>query len=146
GLQWMPGSYKANTGVYGTVANVRCSGCNWFDPLFLPNLMASWDPGWRGPIHPWNKDIGSSAPESYRTIKDGFSNTLMIGEYATVDNLGRRPFWAYAYSQYSGASIIQGQSATLINSYAQCNNILGTYGNSNECKGTFASYHPGGIN
>jgi prepilin-type N-terminal cleavage/methylation domain-containing protein/prepilin-type processing-associated H-X9-DG protein len=146
GLDWMPGSYKANAGVYGTVANTRCSGCNWFDPLYLPNLMVSWDPSWRGPIHPWNKDIGSSAPESYRTIRDGFSNTLLVGEYATADNLGRRPFWAYAYSQYSSANIVQGQSATLINSYAECNAVLGTYGNSNECKGTFASFHPGGIN
>jgi prepilin-type N-terminal cleavage/methylation domain-containing protein len=146
GLNWMPGSYKPNSGVYGTAANNHCSGCNWFDPLYLPNLMVSWDPSWRGPIHPWNKDIGSSGPEGYKTITDGFSNTLLVGEYATRDNPGRRPFWAYAYSQYSGSSVVQAESATLLNSYADCNAVLGTYGNSNECKGTFASFHTAGIN
>jgi prepilin-type N-terminal cleavage/methylation domain-containing protein len=144
---FMPGSYKANAGVYGTGANTLCSGDNWHDPIHISCLTAVWNKNWRGPIHPWNKDLNILPPESYKTITDGFSNTIMVGEYATdAASLNRRPFWAYAYAQYSASNIVQGQSATLLNSYTECNAILGTYGNSNECKGTFSSYHTGIIN
>ena len=141
-MVWMPGSYRCVSGTYGTNAP---NGCNWDDYLYA-GTMANWRAGWRGPMHAWNKDTGAGAPESPATITDGFSNTLLVGEYATRDNPGRRPFWAYAYSQYSGSSVVQAESATLLNSYADCNAVLGTYGNSNECKGTFASFHTAGIN
>jgi prepilin-type processing-associated H-X9-DG protein len=151
GLLYMPGSYKAVAGVY-PVDSV-CGGCNWYDPIRVPNLILQDNPGLRGAIHPWNKDntrypMPNTAPESPKTIIDGLSNTLMIGEYCNVDDstANRRAFWAYGYAQYSSGNIVQGQSATLINNYTTCNNILGSYDSSNGCKGTFSSSHPGGIN
>jgi type II secretory pathway pseudopilin PulG len=146
-LTFMPGSYKPNAGTYGSGANDNVRGDNWYDPIHMQNLMIRGWAGWRGPIHPWNQDIGYAPPETPATITDGLSNTLMVGEYATdAATVNRRGFWAYAYAQYSGSSVIQGESATLLPSYTQCNAILGNYGNGNECKGTFSSYHTGVIN
>jgi prepilin-type processing-associated H-X9-DG protein len=151
GLLYMYGSYKAVAGVYPV--NSACGGCNWYDPIRVPNLLLQDNPGLRGAIHPWNKDSGKypmpgSAPESPRSITDGLSNTLMIGEYCNADatTANKRAFWAYGYAQYSSGNIVQGQSATLINNFTTCNNIVGSYDSSNGCKGTFASSHPGGIN
>src|SRR5262249_17579295 len=78
------------------------------------------------------------------TITDGASNTLMIGEYGTKTNLGRRTFWAYGYTSFNQSSVIQGESATLLADYDLCNNIVGNFGNGNECKRGWGSFHPGG--
>jgi prepilin-type processing-associated H-X9-DG protein len=106
-------------------------------------------------MHAYFKDIEAGAPEKVSSITDGLSNTLLIGEYTTVamsantqgvlqNNLGHRTFWAYAYTSFNQSSVIQGESATLLADYTGCNNIVGTFGNSNECKRGWGSFHPQG--
>jgi prepilin-type N-terminal cleavage/methylation domain-containing protein/prepilin-type processing-associated H-X9-DG protein len=140
GMVWMPGSYRCVSGTYGTNAP---NGCNW-DDYYYCATMASWNAGWRGPMHAYFKDIGAGAPEKFSAITDGLSNSLLVGEYATVSNLGRRTFWAYAYTSFNQSSVIQGESATLLADYDGCNAIVGTFGNSNECKRGWGSFHPSG--
>jgi prepilin-type processing-associated H-X9-DG protein len=140
GELWMPGSYRCVSGTYGTNAP---NGCNWDDWMYYPP-MQKWNPGWRGPMHAWDKDTGVGPPETYGSITDGFSNTLLIGEYGTISNTGRRTFWAYAYTSFNQSSVIQGESATLLADYNQCNAVVGTFGNSNECKRGWGSFHPAG--
>jgi prepilin-type N-terminal cleavage/methylation domain-containing protein/prepilin-type processing-associated H-X9-DG protein len=153
GMVWMPGSYRCVSGAYGTNAP---NGCNW-DDWFYCTTMASWNAGWRGAMHAWHQDTGydysnppqlrppGGAPERIANITDCTSNTLLIGEYATRTNLGHRTFWAYGYTSYNQSSVIQGESATLLADYDLCNMIVGTFGNSNECKRGWGSFHPGGI-
>jgi prepilin-type N-terminal cleavage/methylation domain-containing protein len=140
GLLWTPGSYRCVSGAYGTNAPF---GCNWDDPDYIMTMW-NWNPGWRGAMHAVNRDNGFGFAENYNTISDGFSNTLLIGEYATKSNLGRRTFWAYAYSSFNESSVIQGESATLLPDYDGCNGILGNFGNGNECKRGWGSFHPQG--
>jgi prepilin-type processing-associated H-X9-DG protein len=140
GELWMPGSYRCVSGTYGTNSP---NGCNWDDPMYF-QAMANWNAGWRGPIHAWDKDNGYGAPESPATITDGLSNTLLIGEYGTISSPGRRTFWAYGYTSFNQSSVIQGESATLLADYDLCNLIVGNFGNNNECKRGWGSFHPGG--
>jgi prepilin-type N-terminal cleavage/methylation domain-containing protein len=143
GMVWMPGSYRCVSGTYGTNAP---NGCNWDDYLYA-GTMANWRAGWRGPMHAWNKDTGAGAPESPATITDGFSNTLLVGEYTTRSSTNRRTYWAYAYTSFNQSSVIQGESATLLPDYMACNDVVGTFGNSNECKRGWGSFHTNnGIN
>jgi hypothetical protein len=83
-------------------------------------------------------------PERLADIKDGASNTLMVGEYATRTHPSRRTFWAYSWNQYT-LSAGQPQSRTLINDYDACNTIGGA-GGENACKRAWGSFHTGIIN
>ena len=107
-------------------------------------------------MHAWHKDTGydysnppqlrppGGPPEKIANIKDGTSNTLLIGEYGTQTTLERRTFWAYGYTSFNQSSVIQGESATLLADYDLCNKVVGSFGNSNECKRGWGSFHPGG--
>ena len=53
-------------------------------------------------------------------ITDGTSNTLMIGEYATLTTPGRRTFWAYAYTSYNQSLVSFAQPWTLLPSFDAC--------------------------
>jgi prepilin-type processing-associated H-X9-DG protein len=136
----MPGSYRCVSGAYGTNAP---NGCNWDDYMYAQTML-NWNAGWRGAMHAWNKDTGYGRPESFATITDGTSNTLLVGEYTTVTSTNRRTFWAYAYTSFNQSSVIQGESATLLADYNACNAVVGTFGNSNECKRGWGSLHPSG--
>jgi prepilin-type processing-associated H-X9-DG protein len=140
GMVWMPGSYRCVSGAYGTSAP---NGCNW-DDFYYARTMANWNAGWRGPMHAYNKDIKAGAPERIASITDGLSNTLLIGEYTTLTSPNRRTFWAYAYTSFNQSSVIQSESATLLADYDLCNSIVGTFGNSNECKRGWGSFHSAG--
>jgi hypothetical protein len=80
--------------------------------------------------------------EKYATVKDGLSNTLMIGEMATFSHQNRRTFWCYTYTSYCNSSAFR-HSATLLSDYDLCINAVG---NANPCKRGWGSYHPQGLN
>ena len=81
--------------------------------------------------------------ETFSSVIDGTSNTLLVGEYHTVTRNRRRTFWAYTYTSYNQSSITLGQSRMLIADYDRCVAIGGS-GDSNVCKRGFGALHSGG--
>ena len=63
---------------------------------------------WLGVLHVRNDSVGLGA-ESLDRIKDGSSNTILVGEYltTTISSQDHRVFWAYSYWEWSlGAASI----------------------------------------
>jgi prepilin-type N-terminal cleavage/methylation domain-containing protein len=94
----------------------------------------------RGVLH-WigklsNGNTGGYTTESFSTIVDGTSNTLMVGEYTTKTRERRTTFWAYSYTSFA-LSCATPESRTLIPDYDLCASM----GDSNPCKRAFASFH-----
>ncbi|HEV3255460.1 MAG TPA: DUF1559 domain-containing protein [Gemmataceae bacterium] len=131
-IHYMPGSYRGMSG-RGDEAHQR-----FFDN---PDHVRHLPGAWRGVLH----TVGSTSrlkPESFATITDGTSNTLMVGEYATRTHPGRRTFWAYSFTSYTQSSATL-DSAILLNDYEQCRVATG---NNGECNRGWGSFHPGVIN
>ncbi len=78
--------------------------------------------------------------ETFADIKDGSSNTLMVGEMTTHTHQSRRTFWAYTYTSYN-ASCAYPESRTLLVDYDRCCEL----GDANPCKRGWGSFHPGGL-
>ena len=78
--------------------------------------------------------------ETFGSISDGTSNTLMVGEYTTITTPRRTTFWAFSYTSFA-LSCATPESRTLIADYSKC----ASQGDSNPCKRAFGSMHPGGI-
>src|SRR5262249_40651083 len=92
-----PSSYRA-------VAGADWGGQNWGVDQLGPN--ENWDDasqviGWLMKNHPTARGVfhaaspGVASAERIASITDGTSNTLMVGEYSTVNTPRRRSFWAY---------------------------------------------------
>jgi prepilin-type N-terminal cleavage/methylation domain-containing protein len=137
GLQYAPGSYRA-------VSGAAHRGGQWMDS----NQISAWVIQNRGVLHGVaGSHNGISFPtanttsaETFSSILDGTSNTLLIGEYMTRTRNRRRTFWAYTYTSYNQSSPTVGQPRVLIPDYDRCLAIGGTDG-SNPCKRAFASFH-----
>jgi hypothetical protein len=82
--------------------------------------------------------------ETFATVTDGSSNTLLVGEYHTRTQNSRRTFWAYTYTSYNQSSVTAGQPRTLIADYQACQQIGGT-GGSNPCKRGWGTLHASGV-
>jgi prepilin-type N-terminal cleavage/methylation domain-containing protein/prepilin-type processing-associated H-X9-DG protein len=159
-LQYATSSYKAMAGMAGE--------SNGFDDPFG---ALQYPLSWRGVLHAganikyptagvagaplapsaqWvNYSPNYNNPESIASITDGTSNTIMVGEYATITTLGRGPYWAYEFTGYIMGDVYNPpQSRALIANFDKCSdNSLwpGTSGNQ-PCKRAFASFHSGVIN
>jgi prepilin-type N-terminal cleavage/methylation domain-containing protein len=74
-------------------------------------------------------------------ITDGTSNTMVIGEYASITVPRRRTFWGYSYTSYVQSTVTVGQPRHLIADYNRC----GTNGpgGDNPCKRGWGSMHTG---
>ena len=136
GLLYRRGSYRAMTG-RGKIHSP------FFDEENCMVDKGGLPYGWRGIIH----HIGSPRNPKLRTeriadVKDGLSNTLMVGEMATLSHQRRRTFWAYAYTSYCLSGAVP-NSATLLVDYDQCCKVLG---GCNACKRGWGSYHAEGLN
>jgi prepilin-type N-terminal cleavage/methylation domain-containing protein/prepilin-type processing-associated H-X9-DG protein len=135
GVQYAPGSYAAMSGV-----TVGAGTQNWDEGNPAPGTN-------RGAFHvlyPTGTGI-----ERLADVIDGTSNTLFLGERHTTTQNNRRIFWAYPYSAYSTGSIHLGSPTAFgVPDYSKCFAIppAGAGANSNDCKRTFASLHPGGVN
>lgn len=148
GLQWARSSYRAVSGYSGFTGRVFWDTCepgliNALPPQFNRTLPLQW----RGVLHSTgatSPQCPQGGPERIASIIDGTSNTLMVGEYSTIDTIRRRTFWAYTYTSYNQSSISD-QSRILSNSYARCNNAGGP-GGDNPCKRGFGSFHTNGLN
>jgi prepilin-type processing-associated H-X9-DG protein len=76
---------------------------------------------------------------SVAEIRDGMSNTLLVGEQYTSTNPRRRSFWAYGWAAYNKSEVTP-ESRILINDYERCQTIGGTQ---HGCLRMWGSGHPG---
>jgi prepilin-type N-terminal cleavage/methylation domain-containing protein/prepilin-type processing-associated H-X9-DG protein len=142
---YMPGSYRgvggADWGGQDWGKDQDGPNENWDDATQMPWLM-QYHSSSRGVLHATQP--GVSSPERIASITDGTSNTLMVGEYATTTTLGRRTYWAYAYTSYNLSDVTYSQSRTLLADFDLCSNT--PPGGTNQCKRAFGSLHTGIIN
>jgi prepilin-type N-terminal cleavage/methylation domain-containing protein/prepilin-type processing-associated H-X9-DG protein len=133
-LKYMPGSYR---GVGGRSDGER----GWWDnhPQYrgLPRA-------WRGVFHVVDVVDRGLSTETFGTIKDGTSNTLMVGEYCTKTKLTRRTFWGYSYGPYNRSDAVP-ESRTLLANWERCA-ASGGAGGFNTCNRSWGSFHSGAIN
>jgi hypothetical protein len=139
-ISYMPGSYRGMGG--------RSDGVSgWWDNnprhLKLPKR-------WRGVFHVVDAYLG---PETFSAVRDGLSNTLMVGEYSTRPSkaigvgsggMTRRTFWAYTYGSYNRSDAVP-ESRTLLADYDRCTS-LGGQGDIEPCNRAWGSFHPDVIN
>ncbi len=129
-VAYMPGSYR---GVSGT-----SEGVYFLDSSSLGSYKAER----RGVLH--SVGVRGFGQESIRTVVDGLSSTLAIGESTTRTSLARRTLWAYSHSYYS-LSAVTPQSRVLLGDYDACV-AAGGYGGSKPCRRGWGSSHPGIVN
>ena len=130
GAKYMPGSYRA-------VSGRSDDGYNFLDS----EMMYDYKKQSRGPIHmvgAWGFGC-----ESIDGIRDGTSNTLLVGEWSTQTSPGRRTFWAYSFAYYS-LSAGTPQSRTLQGDFDRCAAQYDV-GMDLPCKRAWGGLHPGGI-
>ncbi len=141
GVKYRPSSYR---GVEGKTLNRTSNDENkWFDSQ---NSGESDGPKeFRGVLHVVG--INGLTVERLSDIKDGASNTLMVGEYSTKTHETRDTFWAYSWNQYTMSSAMP-QRRTLLNDYDGCIALTGKEvpndSGINACKRAFASFHTNG--
>lgn len=135
-LLYAPGSYRAVSGA--------STGNCWMDANQASNFCYNN----RGVLHHvggFHKNRRGSreifTSESFSSIKDGSSNTLLVGEMHTKTRNRRRTFWAYTYTSYNQSSVTVGQPRSLIPDYNACLRAGGR-GGSNVCKRGWGSLHP----
>ncbi|VTS07628.1 DUF1559 domain-containing protein [Tuwongella immobilis] len=136
GLQYMVGSYRAVSGRANVTAPL-----GWMDNSEAAALPSSF----RGVLHTVWSGIGLNQ-ETFATVTDGTSNTLMLGEWQTRTSDRRRTFWAYTYTSYNQSSV-HPASHTYINDFTRCEQISASLGLDNRpCRRAFGSFHTGGSN
>jgi prepilin-type N-terminal cleavage/methylation domain-containing protein len=132
-LKYRRGSYRCMTG--------KSNGGGWWDADQNTSLPMSW----RGIMHQVsNRNVARKlTTETTGSIRDGLSNTLLVGEMATLTHQNRRTFWAYSYTSYNASAAVP-QSRTLLVDFDKCRRV-GGHGGSNPCKRGWGSFHPGGL-
>ncbi|MEZ6069085.1 MAG: DUF1559 domain-containing protein [Pirellulales bacterium] len=97
---------------------------------------------YRGAIH--TVGVQQFTSEGFHHVRDGLSNTLLVGESTTRSSPSMRTFWAYSYAHYSLSSVST-QRRTLMGDYDACV-ASGGYGGSLPCRRGWGSLHAGVIN
>jgi prepilin-type N-terminal cleavage/methylation domain-containing protein/prepilin-type processing-associated H-X9-DG protein len=133
GVPYMPGSYRAVSG--------RSEGLRYLDS----GAIASYPDTWRGAIH--TVGILGFTTEGFRSLKDGSSNTLMVGESTTRTNRAYRTFWAYSYGYFTLSAATTGQARILLGDLDRCiaeGKASGASGKEKPCLRGWGSFHSGG--
>ncbi|WP_439629371.1 DUF1559 domain-containing protein [Gemmata sp.] len=152
---FMPGNYKAmggrsdlNNYFWDTISAATGSGnfvtCLPTPATYSGSTGATAAPrDFRGPLHiVVNTCNYSLPPEKLVDISDGTSNTLLVGEYATRSNPGRRVFWADGFGPYAIGAAIPNVK-TLINDQVACYSAPNAAA-SPQCYRGYGSYHSNG--
>jgi prepilin-type N-terminal cleavage/methylation domain-containing protein/prepilin-type processing-associated H-X9-DG protein len=140
GFLYARGSYRAVSGRAGPCPG--CSDAEVFWDTYEPEYGSLYS-AWRGVLHSTGAPTNGGA-ERLEAVSDGTSNTLLAGEYTTIDTVRRRTFWGYTYTSYNQSEPTN-QSRILGNSYSKCAAGPGP-GEDNVCKRGFGSNHSGGLN
>jgi prepilin-type N-terminal cleavage/methylation domain-containing protein/prepilin-type processing-associated H-X9-DG protein len=137
GIAFRTGSYRGMSG----------TSWNRFDPWasFPPRVKANQDhrPAGKGVFH--TDGASGLRPENIASIRDGTSNTLMVGERTTRTHPSRSTFWADSFNLYT-LSAAWSDPASLLDDYDACLRALTGYDNENPCKFGWGSPHSGQIN
>lgn len=131
GAAYMPGSYRGVTGRSD-------DGYNFLDS----EMMFRYQRPSRGPIH--TVGVWRYSTEGLQDIRDGSSNTLLVGESTTRTSPEFRTFWAYSFAYYS-LSGVSDQPRTLWGDYQRCVDAGGP-GGELPCRRAWGGLHPTGIN
>ncbi len=134
-LGYRPGSYR---GVSGRASD---DGEHFLDSAFDLN-QGSYERQWRGPLH--LVGVLGFDTEKLRNIRDGASQTLMVGESTTRTAESFRTLWAYSFSYYS-ISTVTPQRRTFLADFAECQKTDGL-GGTLPCSRGWGSFHSGGLN
>jgi prepilin-type N-terminal cleavage/methylation domain-containing protein/prepilin-type processing-associated H-X9-DG protein len=131
------------TGSYRGMGGVTCiDGDHWAGyPQEGIDLLKAC--GYNRGIFHTDGDTGLK-PERLVNIKDGTSNTLMVGERTTKTHVSRTTFWGNSFNLYSVSGAYT-ESANLLNDYDLCHTIVGDNDIAN-CKYGWGSFHDGIIN
>jgi prepilin-type N-terminal cleavage/methylation domain-containing protein/prepilin-type processing-associated H-X9-DG protein len=135
-IQYRHGSYRACTG--------RSDGtCAWDRDQYT--RTATCPITFRGIMHATGKGTALNC-ESMAQVRDGTSNTLLVGESSSLVDDGKSQkitYWAYAYASYAASLVFPGNSGTLLLDYNACIAASSMY---QPCKKSWGSYHSGGLN
>jgi len=130
GLQFRRGSYRASTGL----------GDGEDDSWVGPHRTAA---AYRLPARSrgamYNIGYVQYGQVSLAQIRDGTTNTLLIGEHYTSTEPRRRSFWAYGWAAFNKSEITP-ESRILLNNYERC---VAVGGSTHGCKRMWGSGHPG---
>jgi prepilin-type N-terminal cleavage/methylation domain-containing protein/prepilin-type processing-associated H-X9-DG protein len=132
GVNYAVSSYRA----VGGATSVTGNG-NAFWDINAPNSVTARQ---RGPLH--IVGVAGLNYENLANIKDGTSNTLMVGEWVTETHNRRATFWGYSYTSYSISTVTTVSNIYLVSDYDACT----AAGDINNCKRAFGSSHTSGIN
>ncbi|MBO0699217.1 MAG: DUF1559 domain-containing protein [Zavarzinella sp.] len=135
GIAYRTGSYRGMSGVSATGFD------QWAGYPSEVIVNMSQGPGLRGILHTdWTP--GGPGAETFASITDGTSNTIVVGERQTRTHNTRGTFWADSFNLYnlSGA---YNQSAALLADYDKCLTIASDPA---QCKYGWGSFHTGVIN
>jgi prepilin-type N-terminal cleavage/methylation domain-containing protein/prepilin-type processing-associated H-X9-DG protein len=135
------GSYKGVAGRYTTNAGLTlfwdyASYVEAFAPTGVMDIPS------RGILTA--SGVGGISTVKIAEILDGTSNTMLIGEYATIPPASNAPsaMWAVSWGYAALGSTAPSQCVRGLPNYNTCMNCIA----SNRCRRAFASFHPGGMN
>lgn len=126
-----PSSYKG-------IAGRRWGGTNgyWDYPPFAVQALDKMQ--FRGPLH--MTGVEGHTCESFATIRDGTSSTMLISEYHNLGDGSRKAYWAITHSFHNLASA-QLESFTRIPDFDKC--MVATSNDHWYCHRAIASLHAG---
>ncbi len=131
GTKYRPGSYRA-------VSGRSEDGYNYLDS----EMMFSYSARSRGPIH--LVGVWGFRTETLADIRDGTTNSLLIGESTTRTHQRFRTFWAYPFGYYALSGVTD-QSRILLGDYDKCVETDGPGGDI-PCKRGWGGLHTVGVN
>jgi len=141
--EWATGSYKG-VGGRGRMNTSVAPREGFWDTCYLeidPGCLRVED---RGALHTIPKD--NLTCESVDTVKDGTSQTLMVGEYHTKTVLGRCVYWAFGSWGYNVGTITpDAGSRTLLADQQRCRDLGANDTERRPCWRAFGSMHAGGV-
>ena len=144
-INYAPGSYRANTGrITGETGDHF-----WDNPQVVTESNVNYK--WRGPMHVYLHRPPTGARfslhfESFKSIKDGTTKTLLASEYHTkitsAASSRRRTFWAYGYTSYNQSSTIP-ETRLILPDYNLCSST--NSGDDHRCKRAWGSLHTANV-
>jgi prepilin-type N-terminal cleavage/methylation domain-containing protein len=132
GLDYRHGSYRCMAGSHWNARTSSVDNSGWWDDS--NHTIAQELKG----VFPCVGLRNIKNPPKMADVRDGTSNTLMIGEQVARRTTRRGTFWAYTYTSYNSSDAYP-DSRTLLG-YDRC-----TPSGSNQCKRGWGSFHPGGL-